>query len=94
MGSASDILMRIKELSIQAANDTMSTTGLDIIATEARNLREELFSIANTRDVEGNYIFSGSRTESPAYSRDQLTDAVSYQGDNRQSRILSMRPET
>ena len=87
LGSASDILMRIKELSIQAANDTMSTTDLDIIATEARNLREELFSIANTRDVEGNYIFSGSRTESPAYSRDQLTDTVSYQGDNRQSRI-------
>jgi len=87
LGSASDILMRIKELSIQAANDTMSTTDLDIIATEARNLREELFSIANTRDVEGNYVFSGSRTESPAYSRDQLTDSVSYEGDNRQSRI-------
>ena len=48
LGSASDILMRIKELSIQAANDTMSSTDLDIIATEARNLREELFSIANT----------------------------------------------
>ena len=46
LGSASDILMRIKELSIQAANDTMSSTDLDIIATEARNLREELFSIA------------------------------------------------
>ena len=77
LGSASDILMRIKELSIQAANDTMSSTDLDIIATEARNLREELFSIANTRDVEGNYVFSGSRTENPAYSRDQLTGQVS-----------------
>ena len=85
-GSASDILMRIKELSIQAANDTMSSTDLDIIATEARNLREELFSIANTRDVEGNYVFSGSRTENPA-SRDQLTGQVSYEGDNRQSKI-------
>ena len=87
LGSASDILMRIKELSIQAANDTMSSTDLDIIATEARNLREELFSIANTRDVEGNYVFSGSRTENPAYSRDQLTGQVSYEGDNRQSKI-------
>ena len=87
LGSAGDILMRIKELSIQAANDTLSSTDLDIIAVEARNLREELFSVANTRDVEGNYIFSGSRTETPAYSRDQLTGVVAYQGDNRQSRI-------
>ena len=32
-------------------------------------------------------MFSGSRTENPAYSRDQLTGQVSYEGDNRQSKI-------
>ena len=56
LSSASDILIRLKELAIQAANDTLSGTDRDIIAAEAKNVRDELLSIANTRDVEGNYI--------------------------------------
>ena len=64
LSSASDILIRVKELAIQAANDTLSTADRDIIATEVDNLRDELIAIANTRDVSGNYIFSGSKSDS------------------------------
>ena len=69
LGSASDILMRIKEPSIQAANDTMSTTDLDIIATEARNLREELFSIANTATSRVTIFFLKQNRESRLLAR-------------------------
>ena len=87
LSSASDILIRLKELAIQAANDTLSGTDRDIIAAEAKNVRDELLSIANTRDVEGNYIFSGSRTETLPFKKDDVTGAVTYQGDNRQTKI-------
>ncbi|MBA57638.1 MAG: flagellar hook-associated protein 3 [Gammaproteobacteria bacterium] len=87
LGSASDILIRLKELALQAANDTLMATDRDIIAAEAKNLRDELLSIANTRDVEGNYVFGGSRTEILPFKKDDVTGAVEYQGDNRQTRI-------
>ena len=72
LSSASDILIRLKELAIQAANDTLSGTDRDIIAAEAKNVRDELLSIANTRDVEGNYVFSGSRTETLPFKKDDV----------------------
>ena len=83
LSSASDILIRVKELGIQAANDTLSTADRDIIATEVDNLRDELISIANTRDVSGNYIFSGSKSDSKPFVTDAKTGSVSYAGDNR-----------
>ena len=83
LSSASDILIRVKELAIQAANDTLSTADRDIIATEVDNLRDELIAIANTRDVSGNYIFSGSKSDSQPFVTNETTGAVNYSGDNR-----------
>lgn len=83
LSSASDILIRVKELAIQAANDTLSTADRDIIATEVDNLRDELIAIANSRDVSGNYIFSGSKSDSQPFVTNETTGAVNYSGDNR-----------
>jgi flagellar hook-associated protein 3 FlgL len=81
--SGSDILIRLKDLSIQAANDSLGASDRDLIATEVESLRDELLSIANTRDVEGNFIFSGSKTESQPFLMNSSTGEVSYEGDNR-----------
>ena len=67
LGSASDILIRLKDLAIQAANDSMATSDRDIIATEVESLRDELLGIANTRDVEGNFIFAGSKSDTKPF---------------------------
>ena len=83
LGSASDILIRLKDLAIQAANDSMAASDRDIIATEVESLRDELLAIANTRDVEGNYIFSGSKSGTQPFLMDQATEVVQYAGDNR-----------
>ncbi len=92
LGSASDILIRLKELAIQASNDTLSITDRDIIGVEVESLRDELIAIANTRDVEGNFIFAGSKTENQPYVLDQDTGSVSYEGDNR--RLFAAVSET
>ncbi len=87
LSSASDILIRVKELAIQAANDTLSVADRDIIAVEVSSLRDEILSIANTRDVEGNYIFGGGKTDTQAFVKSNVTGKVSYQGDNRETSI-------
>ena len=53
LSSASDILIRLKELAIQAANDTLSGTDRDIIAAEAKNLRDELCRLQTQETSKG-----------------------------------------
>ena len=43
-------------------------------------LRDELLNLANTKDLSGNYIFSGNKTQSPAFVED-ASGTVSYNGD-------------
>ena len=58
--SSSNILVRMKELAIQAANDTMSPQDRKEIAIEVAGLRDQVRSLANTHDVNGAFIFSGT----------------------------------
>jgi len=78
--SASDVITRLKELTVQAANDTYSAQDRKYIDIEVRELRDQLLSLANTQDVNGNYIFSGSRVGSKAFAADANGRMV-YQGD-------------
>jgi flagellar hook-associated protein 3 FlgL len=84
--SSSDILVRIKELAIQAANDTLGTDGRKAIATEMKALRDQLLSLGNTRDDSGNYIFSGTRVNTQAFATN-ADGKIAYQGDQTQTRI-------
>ncbi|PIT82046.1 flagellar hook-associated protein FlgL [Limnohabitans sp. 15K] len=86
LSASSDVLIRIKELGIQAANDTLSPDDRKGVAVELKALRDQLLSLGNTRDDSGNYLFSGTRVNTPAFA--QGTDGkVSYQGDQTQTRI-------
>lgn len=80
LSSAGDILIRIKELTIQANNATSGNVSKTVIATEMQGLRDQLLSLANTTDTTGNYIFSGSKVHSPAFAADS-NGTVQYQGD-------------
>ena len=69
--NASSILYRLKELTVQAANDTYSAADRKSIDVEIRQLRDQLLSLANTQDVNGNFIFSGSRVGKVAFATNQ-----------------------
>ncbi|HEX4857032.1 MAG TPA: flagellar hook-associated protein FlgL [Limnobacter sp.] len=58
--SASDMMMSIKELFLQAANSTLSPTDREILAQDIEGRMEELRGIANRTDTNGFYIFSGT----------------------------------
>lgn len=78
--SSSNILVRMKELAIQAANDTMSPQDRKEIAIEVAGLRDQVRSLANTQDVNGAFIFSGSRINNAAFGTN-VGGQRPYQGD-------------
>lgn len=80
LDGVSNVLTRLKELAIQAANDTYGPKDREIIAIEMQGLQEDLLSFANTRDANGAYLFSGSRVFTPPFER-QPDGEVVYQGD-------------
>jgi len=51
-----------------------------LIGIEVKELRAQLVSLANTQDVNGNYIFSGSRSAQRAFNSDGSLP-FTYEGD-------------
>lgn len=101
LNGATDVLMRLKELTVQAANGTYGAADRKSIAIEVSQLRDQLLSLANTQDVNGNYIFSGTRNSQLAFASD-ANGRVVYQGDQTvtqtsispQGAVESSRPGT
>jgi len=79
--SASDILIRVKELAIQASNGTYNAADRRTFALEVRALNDELLALANTQDAEGNAVFAGAATAAQAFQKDP-SGAVQYLGDS------------
>ena len=84
--NGSDLLVRIKELALQGANATLSAKDREIIAVEVKGLRDELLSIANSRDEHGNSVFAGGNSEVTAFQT-QTDGSVVYKGDARQTLV-------
>jgi len=85
--NTSDVLTRMKELAIQAANDTLSTADRNTISQELSSLRDQALSLANAQDANGNYLFSGSRVGQAAFSADAKGQII-YQGDQSRMKVV------
>ena len=86
LSASNDVLIRMKELGLQAANDTLAPDDRKAVGVEMKALRDQLLSLGNTRDDSGNYLFSGTRVNTPAFAED-ANGKVIYQGDQTQTRI-------
>ncbi len=84
--NTSDVMFRIKELAVQAANDTLGTEDRQSVALELSNLKDQVLSLANSQDSNGNYLFSGSRPGVAAFSKD-ANGHVMYQGDQARMKV-------
>lgn len=86
LNSATDLIIRVKEISVQAANDTLGPQNRQALATEMQALRDQLLSLANTQDSNGNYLFSGSKVSQPAFAVD-ASGFPTYQGDQTRMQV-------
>jgi flagellar hook-associated protein 3 FlgL len=78
--NTSDVMFRIKELSVQAASDTLGPADRQTLALEMTELRNQLLSLANSQDSNGNYLFAGSRVSQMPFAPD-AKGVLTYQGD-------------
>lgn len=85
--NATDILQRIKELGVQGLNDTNSPSDRVIIATEMESLNEHLLGLANTRNANGEYLFSGFKSTTQPFSKNTVSGGYIYAGDTNQRTI-------
>ena len=84
--SVSNMVVRVKEIAIQAASDTLGDADRKVLGVEMQGLRDQIFSMANMQDSSGNYLFAGSRVDQPAFSENGFGD-VTYQGDQTRMRV-------
>ncbi|RKZ80851.1 MAG: flagellar hook-associated protein 3 [Gammaproteobacteria bacterium] len=80
---ATDTLQRIRELAVQGLNDSNTQADRQAIAAEILQLNEQLMAIANTRDSNGDYLFSGFKSNTQPYDNINGT----YQGDEGQRNL-------
>ncbi|WP_129408920.1 flagellar hook-associated protein FlgL [Marinitoga lauensis] len=66
---------RIKELAVQAANDTQTVEDRHHIALELKQLKEHLYKLANTQ-IGGKYIFGGAKTNVPPVRKENETVVI------------------
>jgi len=64
-----DTLFRIRTLTVQGLNDTNTQPDRAAIAAELDELNEHLLGLANTKNANGEYIFSGYATGTLPYSQ-------------------------
>ncbi|MEQ5837475.1 flagellin [Marinobacter sp. NFXS9] len=64
LGQAGDLLQRIRELSVQSANDTNSSTDRKSLQAEVTQLQAELNRVADTTNFNGRTLLNGDFTNS------------------------------
>ena len=91
LSEVSNILIRIRELAVQAATDTVSTSQKAFLQTEFEQLRDEITRIGNTAEFNGLTLLSGAF----AATSSALTFQVDLSGDTAQQisvQISTMSP--
>ena len=78
--------MRAKEVAVQGANDTLSAGDRKALAIEMKALRDQMLSLANTQDTNGNFMFAGSRVKQAAFAENSSGVPI-YQGDQTRMNV-------
>ncbi|TCT20614.1 flagellar hook-associated protein FlgL [Thiobaca trueperi] len=72
-------MQRARELVVAGNSDSYNQENRNYIASEIRQLRDDIFGLANTQDANGEYLFGGTRLEkAPFVAGDEKQ--VSYVG--------------
>jgi len=85
--SSVDVVARIKELSVQAANDTYNASDRKSIAIEVKELISSLTDLGNMRGTDGAYLFSGYSQGQAPFS-ESSTGVVTYTGSTDVLKVM------
>lgn len=77
--SLSENLRQLKEITLRAANDTLTSEAHAALRMEAVTLRDAMLSAANAKDMTGRPLFSGT---SPGPAFVETSEGVVYRGND------------
>ncbi|WP_248751088.1 flagellar hook-associated protein 3 [Pseudomonas sp. MWU15-20650] len=69
-----------QNLALQAGNLQLSDDDRKALASQVGALEDHVLGLLNSKDSSGNYMFSGAKTDTPPYSRNN-DGTYTYQGD-------------
>lgn len=68
LGQIWDAMSSIQTRLIQAINGTLDDGSRQALAEDIKQSRDQLYSLMNTKNAEGEYIFSGAQSDRPTYT--------------------------
>jgi flagellar hook-associated protein 3 FlgL len=81
LSTATTNLQSIRDLAVQAGDATLTDANRAQIATQIQTQIQALLGTANTKDSNGEYLFSGYAAQTQPFASDSSGN-VSYQGDS------------
>ena len=81
--STSDAMLSVRDLLLWASNDSNSGEDLSAIAGEMSSLEQSIVSYFNAKDEAGNYLFSGTLSNTPAVTFDATTGSYTVTGNDQ-----------
>jgi len=91
LNSVNDSMLRARELTAGAINGSYGPEDRQAVAKELRAIEKQLFDQANSRDAQGEYLFSGYQSRKQPMEFNTATDSYQYVGDQGQ-RELQLSP--
>jgi flagellar hook-associated protein 3 FlgL len=80
--NATEILQRIHELGVQGLSGTNTQQSRTAAAVEMESLNDQLLSLANTKNANGEYMFAGFKSNTQPFNKDASNPgAYAYAGD-------------
>ncbi|MDR2306377.1 MAG: flagellar hook-associated protein 3 [Paucimonas sp.] len=86
LNAIGNIMQRVNELAIGSGQGGFTDSDRKANAAELASLEDQLFSLMNSKDENGKYIFSGSKGDTQPYVRN-ADGTYSYQGDQTQLKL-------
>ncbi len=83
-----NLMHRVRELTVQGLNDSNLFEDRRAIAAELDQINDTLLSLANTRNANGDYLFSGFQSNTQSFTKTTGTpNTYVYNGDANQRNI-------
>jgi flagellar hook-associated protein 3 FlgL len=80
MGQVTEVMQRVRELTVQGMNATQTNESRKAIAVEVRQRMEDLLALANSTDGNGEYLFAGAQVQTKPFVPNS-SGGFSYLGD-------------
>ncbi|SAK42963.1 flagellar hook-associated protein FlgL [Caballeronia calidae] len=81
LSNVSNVLQSIQTQIVHAGDGSLTDADRTSVANTIQGLRDQLFSLANTTDSDGNYIFSGLKGGTAPFSNNPAGVGATYDGD-------------